>query len=175
MGANDATHRPVLDAENKPSLVVEARAWADELEGVLFDGAPVAEVGLIRRLADALEEAEKVRPLHSIATQRTVDLASVIEKAKQTSRRYRELHAGGRASAIMRDLESVDTAGVLAEHDREVAAKALRDAHARVESWPVTSRSTVEVMAERRSILRFLENHADDIRSGRVPVPKEGD
>ena len=74
MGANDATHRPVLDAENKPSLVVEARAWADELEGVLFDGAPVAEVGLIRRLADALEEAEKVRRLHEVATQRTVDL-----------------------------------------------------------------------------------------------------
>ena len=115
-------------------LVVEARAWADELEGLQFDGAPVAEVGLIRRLADALEDAEKVRRLHSIATQRTVDLAAVIEKAKAEAREWQESPLGEFAptravgSLFAGILSSADTAAVLAEHDAEVAAKAVEGA-----------------------------------------------
>jgi hypothetical protein len=67
----------------------------------------------------ALEaELENLRRLHEVATERTVEFAAVIEKARR-SPAYNEIARGQRTDSVYAVLATADTSAVLRERDAE--------------------------------------------------------
>lgn len=50
-------------------------------------------------------------------------------------------------------------------HER---AQAVESAMQKIGRWPITSSTTWEALRERQAVIRFLENYAADLRSGRA-------
>lgn len=78
---------------------------------------------LLIRIAELEAEYKALSKLHERATERTVQLAAVIERAR-TAPPVETFDGGIRQDTVYTILETVDTRAVLAEHDREVAEKA---------------------------------------------------
>jgi hypothetical protein len=111
------------------TVLAEARANIEHLAkgipGSMADRVRAGEaddprVSLIVRLADALEaaevRAEQLARLHEVATDRTVQFAAVIEKAKAVWHDPDNHAFGVKAHRI---LESADTSAVLRARDAE--------------------------------------------------------
>ena len=109
----------------------------------MIRGLGVAVMSSTRPLSDA---ENSIARLHEVATERTVQLAAVIEKAFQILDQNTE--AGGGVWVMARDahavLAAVDTDAVLREHDREVAAKAVEACAEEFRAMKAMSRDVIE-------------------------------